>query len=115
MAQVRERGVRANTSASLRADSGICSDITAFVGLSALNLFMPTGLRRFQQSGQSHFVAFLVTLTCYHRRAHFNLSDVCDLFVQCLESMRCRFAVCVYGYVVMPEHVHLLVNEPEEL
>jgi len=27
--------------------------------------------------------------------------------------MRFRFAMCVYGYVVMPEHVHLLLNEPE--
>jgi len=26
--------------------------------------------------------------------------------------MRRRFDLCVYGYVVMPEHVHLLVNEP---
>ena len=71
---------------------------------------MPIGLRRFQRSGQSHFVTF----TCYHRRAYFNLPDVCDLFVQCLESMRCRFAMCVYGYVVMPEHVHLLLNEPKQ-
>jgi len=79
-----------------------------FPGLSALNVVMPTGLRRFQLSGQSHFVTF----TCYHRRAYFDLPDVCDLFVQCLESMRCRFPMCVYGYVVMPEHVHLLLNEP---
>jgi putative transposase len=27
--------------------------------------------------------------------------------------MRRGFAMCVYGYVVMPEHVHLLVNEPQ--
>ena len=27
--------------------------------------------------------------------------------------MRRRFSMFVYGYVVMPEHVHLLVNEPE--
>ena len=26
--------------------------------------------------------------------------------------MRCRFALRIYGYVVMPEHVHLLVSEP---
>jgi putative transposase len=26
--------------------------------------------------------------------------------------MHGRFDLCVYGYVVMPEHVHLLVNEP---
>jgi putative transposase len=30
-----------------------------------------------------------------------------------LERVREQFALCVYGYVVMPEHVHLLVNEPE--
>src|SRR5271167_2797300 len=27
--------------------------------------------------------------------------------------MRRRFGLRVYGYVVMPEHVHLLVSEPE--
>ena len=26
--------------------------------------------------------------------------------------MRCRFSLSIYGYVVMPEHVHLLVSEP---
>jgi len=35
------------------------------------------------------------------------------LFVQCLESTRRRFGLRIYGYVVMPEHVHLLVSEPE--
>ena len=45
------------------------------------------------------------------------------LFVYCPEDMpsktcaacfRCvSFSICVYGYVVMPEHVHLLVSEPE--
>jgi putative transposase len=28
--------------------------------------------------------------------------------------MRCRFAMRIYGYVVMPEHVHLLLSEPEQ-
>ena len=70
---------------------------------------MARGLRRFQQSGQSHFLTF----SCYRRRANFSSPDVYDLFVQCLEDMRRRFAMCIYGYVVMPEHVHLLVNEPE--
>jgi REP-associated tyrosine transposase len=69
---------------------------------------MPSGLRRFQQSGQSHFLTF----SCYHRQTYFASPHICDLFVQCLEDMRRRFALCVYGYVVMPEHVHLLVNEP---
>jgi putative transposase len=28
--------------------------------------------------------------------------------------MRCRFDMRVYGYVVMPEHVHILISEPEQ-
>ena len=71
---------------------------------------MPSGLRRFQQSGQSHFLTF----SCYRRQANLSSPDACDLFVQCLEDMRRRFAMRIYGYVVMPEHVHLLVNEPED-
>ncbi len=27
--------------------------------------------------------------------------------------MRCRFGLYIYGYVVMPEHVHLLLSEPQ--
>jgi REP element-mobilizing transposase RayT len=27
--------------------------------------------------------------------------------------MRCRFLLCIYGDVIKPEHVHLLVSEPE--
>ena len=72
---------------------------------------MPSGLRRFQQSRQSHFVTF----SCYRRQPYFSSPDVYELLVRCLEDMRRRFGLCVYGYVVMPEHVHLLVSEPEEL
>ena len=34
-------------------------------------------------------------------------------FESSLERVRQSYGLCVYGYVVMPEHVHLLVNEPE--
>ena len=71
---------------------------------------MPRGLRRYQESGQSHFVTF----SCYRRQANFRSGEVCDLFPECLERMRRRFDMCVYGYVVMPEHVHLLLSEPEK-
>lgn len=70
---------------------------------------MPHGLRRLQQSGQSHFVTF----TCYHRRPGLVSACACDFFMEVLESMRRRFAMRVYGFVVMPEHVHLLISEPE--
>ena len=35
-----------------------------------------------------------------------------ELFEDALERVRLRFLFAVAGYVVMPEHVHLLVNEP---
>lgn len=71
---------------------------------------MPRGLRRFHQSTQSHFITF----SCYGRRANFSDGRVYDLFPVCLEEMRVRFAMRIYGYVVMPEHVHLLLSEPEQ-
>jgi len=70
---------------------------------------VPHGLKRFQQSAQSHFVTF----TCYHRRASFDAPQTYDLFLQVLETMRRRFAPRIYGFVVMPDHVHLLLSEPE--
>ena len=71
---------------------------------------MPYGLVRFQESRQSHFVTF----SCYDRRPYFATPDIHDLFVHCLEDMRRRFEMCIYGYVVMPEHVHLLLSEPPQ-
>jgi putative transposase len=35
------------------------------------------------------------------------------IFEAALECVRGSFRLRVYGYVVMPEHVHLLVSEPE--
>jgi len=69
---------------------------------------MPRGLRRFHESGQSHFITF----SCYHRRPYFTRAQIFDLFLQCLEDMRRRFELRAYGYVIMPEHVHLLLSEP---
>jgi REP element-mobilizing transposase RayT len=35
-----------------------------------------------------------------------------ETFLLALEKVRRRFQMRVYGYVIMPEHVHLLVSEP---
>lgn len=53
-----------------------------------------------------------MTFTRYHRRREFDTPAIYHLFVQVLEIRR-RFALCVYGFVVMPEHVHLLLSEPQ--
>ncbi len=69
---------------------------------------MPWGLKRFQQSGQTHFVTFC----CYRRRPLFTDAASKRVFETVLERVRRSFGLCVYGYVVMPEHVHLLISEP---
>jgi len=70
---------------------------------------MPWGLKHFQQSGQLHFLTF----SCYRRRPNFATPHSRACFESSLERVRQSYGLCVYGYVVMPEHVHLLVNEPE--
>ncbi len=70
---------------------------------------MPWGLKRFQQTGQVHFLTF----SCYRRKPNFDNAAARDTFMNALERVRLDYSICVYGYVVMPEHVHLLLNEPE--
>src|SRR5216683_1516298 len=70
---------------------------------------MPWGLTRFHHSGQSHFVTFC----CYHRRRLFTTDASCRIFESALERVRRGYRLSVYGYVVMPEHVHLLLSEPQ--
>ena len=71
---------------------------------------MPWGLQRFHASGQTHFVTFC----CYHRRASFSTAAAREVFEAVLERVRRSFVLCVYGYVVMPNHVHLLLSEPPQ-
>ena len=69
---------------------------------------MPKGLTRYQQAGDLHFVTF----SCYHRIAYLGSLSARDLFERSLEAIRLRYQFFVTGYVVMPEHIHLLVSEP---
>jgi len=64
---------------------------------------------RFHDSGQSHFVTFC----CYHRRRLLTTDESRRIFESALERVRLSFRLRVYGYVVMPEHVHLLLSEPQ--
>jgi putative transposase len=70
---------------------------------------MTEGLHRFYGGNDLHFLTF----SCYQRRPLFAKSERCDLFLKILERVRRRYRLVVVGYVVMPEHVHLLVNEPQ--
>jgi putative transposase len=69
---------------------------------------MPRGLVRYQQSGDLHFITF----SCHKRKPLLGSPEVRDLFEESLERIRLRYHFFVSGYVVMPEHVHLLISEP---
>jgi putative transposase len=62
----------------------------------------------YQQTGEFHFLTF----SCYRRRPYLSTAAAMDLFEDALERVRLRYLFVVAGYVVMPEHVHLLVSEP---
>jgi len=69
---------------------------------------MPWGLRRYQQCGHLHFITF----SCYRRRQRLE-PRTRRMFERALERARAKYGFRVFGYVVMPEHVHLLASEPE--
>ncbi|MGB7547402.1 MAG: transposase [Terracidiphilus sp.] len=69
---------------------------------------MPARLERFQNAGDLHFLTF----SCHDRLPYLASAPVCDLFERALETMRRRYVFFVFGYVVMPEHVYLLISEP---
>ena len=71
---------------------------------------MPGGLKRFHQTGNWHFITF----SCYHRKKKLGTPEPRRIFERSLERTRRQYHFYVCGYMVMPEHVHLLVSEPEK-
>jgi putative transposase len=70
---------------------------------------MPKGLVRYQQSRCFHFITF----SCCRRLPLLNKAHAYGAFESELDRVRRRFGLFVIGYVLMPEHVHLLVTEPD--
>jgi putative transposase len=69
---------------------------------------MPRRLVRYQEWRQHHFITF----SCYHRKPFLGSATARARFERALERIRIRYNFVVMGYVVMPEHAHLLVTEP---
>lgn len=80
-----------------------------FLQPSLYSASVPAHPKRYYGSGDLHFV----TTSCYHRRPILASPGCRDLFLYCLEQMRRRYRFVILGYVVMPEHVHLLLSEPQ--
>jgi len=70
---------------------------------------MAKGLKRYYGQEYLHFL----TCSCYHRQSWLATARRRDLFLQILEEVRQRYRFVVVGYVVMPDHIHLLTSEPE--
>jgi putative transposase len=69
---------------------------------------MPKGLRRRYGQGHLHFI----TCSCYRRLPLFTSVRSKNLFLKILGQVRDRYGFALVGYVVMPEHIHLLISEP---
>ena len=69
---------------------------------------MPSGLKRYYGRGDLHFITF----SCYRRLPFLGSSGARNLFVRELARVRREYGFLLLGYVVMPEHVHLLLGEP---
>jgi putative transposase len=72
---------------------------------------MPGSLKRFQTAESLHFVTF----SCFHRLPLLEAPGAKETVEAVLEQTRARHLARVYAYVLMPEHVHLLVNEPPRI
>src|SRR5579864_7562409 len=70
---------------------------------------MPSGLHRTYGAHHLHFI----TASCYRRLPLLGSPGKRDRFLSILEQVRQRYGFVVVGYVAMPEHIHLLITEPE--
>ena len=66
---------------------------------------MPSNLRRYDVPGHVHFW----TISCYRRLPFFMHEAVRAIVVEGLGMMKARFGICLIGYVVMPDHMHVIV------
>jgi putative transposase len=84
--------------------------LTAWVDVLFAGFVMPAGLKRYYGRGHLHFITF----SCYRRLPLLKTIRARDVFVKELGKVREEMGFHLLGYVVMPEHVHLLMSEPKQ-
>jgi len=70
---------------------------------------MPRDLIRIYGYHDFHYI----TCSCYRRHQLLARAAARDVFVEVLNQVRARYRFDVMGYVVMPEHFHFMISEPE--
>src|ERR1700752_3543829 len=69
---------------------------------------MTEGPKRYYGEKHLHFVTF----SCYKRLPLLDGADARNLVVRELARVQKEYEFSLVGYVVMPNHVHLLLSEP---
>jgi len=67
-------------------------------------------LQRYYGNRHLHFI----TCSCHRRQPWLGSPSRRNRFLRVLEQVRQQYRFVVVGYVVMPEHIHLLISEPEK-
>jgi putative transposase len=62
-------------------------------------------LQRFDIPGHAHELTF----SCYHQRPYLKAPVVCTTFMEELAVAKTNFQFKIWAYVLMPDHVHLLI------
>ncbi|MFZ0886144.1 MAG: transposase [Candidatus Acidiferrales bacterium] len=70
---------------------------------------MRNKLERLYGHQHLHFI----TCSCYRRRPLLRTARKRDVTLKILDEVRTRYQFWLIGYVVMPEHIHLLISEPK--
>ena len=80
--------------------------------LPRIGVFLPmrNPLRRYYGRDDLHFITF----SCYRRRPFLGTPRSRHRFVEILDEVRCRHEFQLLDYVVMPEHIHLVISEPKK-
>jgi putative transposase len=61
--------------------------------------------------GQRHL--HFITCSCHRRLPFLSNPRKRDLLLEILDSVREKYQFALVGYVIMPEHIHLLISEPK--
>ena len=62
-------------------------------------------LRHYDGLGNARFITFC----CYHRYHLLSYDELKNIFIECLKQILNKYNIRIFGYVLMPEHVHLVL------
>ena len=74
---------------------------------------MAQAMRNKLERRYGHRQLQLITCSCYRRRPLLGTARRRDAFLRIQNEVWERYQFWLVGYVVMPEHIHLLISEPK--